>query len=194
MRRLEHLPARSEKKRVQGVRWGEHLPAQSDKEPLQGVRRGEHLPAPSEKEHVQAVRRGGHLPAQSHKEQVQDVPSRQGRLDAAGSRGALALTLTDSIRGVTHLENHSKRAPSRAGSTATCKTTPLPSERARAGGAFASWCCRRACGLQHGRVLWIILQIFGATDAGAEVVARGREGQDGGLRSFSLLSKCGCLC
>ena len=36
-----HLPAQSEKERVQGVRRGGHLPAQSDtcKEPVQGVRR-----------------------------------------------------------------------------------------------------------------------------------------------------------
>ena len=35
--------------------------------------------------------RGGHLPAQSATEQVQDMQSRQGRLDDAGSRGALKL-------------------------------------------------------------------------------------------------------
>ena len=40
------------------------------------------------------MRRGEHLPAQSHTEQVQDVHSRQGRLDAAWSRRALALTYT----------------------------------------------------------------------------------------------------
>ena len=68
--------------------------AQSAKERVQGVRRGEHLPARSEKEHVQGVRRGGHLPARSEKEQVQDVQSRQGRLDAAGPRGALKVTHT----------------------------------------------------------------------------------------------------
>ena len=44
--------------------------------------------AQSTKEQVQGVRRGQHLPAQSDKEPVQDVQSRQGRLDAAGSRGA----------------------------------------------------------------------------------------------------------
>ena len=63
---------------MQGVRGGEHLPARSAKEPVQGVRRGEHLPARSEKEHVQ------------------DVQSRQGRLDAARSRGALNVTHTGS--------------------------------------------------------------------------------------------------
>ena len=56
------------------------------------MRRGEHLPARSAKEPVQGVRRGGHLPAQSEKEPVQDVQSRQGRLDAARSRGALDRT------------------------------------------------------------------------------------------------------
>ena len=56
------------------------------------MRRGEHLPARSEKERMQGVRRGGHLPARSDKEQVQDVQSRQGRVDAARSRGALELT------------------------------------------------------------------------------------------------------
>ena len=66
--------------------------AQSAEELLQGVRRGEHLPAPSEKEHVQGVRRGGHLPARSDKEPMQDVQGRQGRVDAAGSRGALNFT------------------------------------------------------------------------------------------------------
>ena len=60
------------------------------------MRRGEHLPAPPEKEQMQGVRRGKHLPAQPHKELVQDVPSRQGRLDAARSRGAIVLSLTDS--------------------------------------------------------------------------------------------------
>ena len=55
---------------------------------------GEHLPARSEKEQVQGVQRGQHLPAQSDNEQVQDVHSRQGRLDAAWSRRALALTYT----------------------------------------------------------------------------------------------------
>ena len=35
------------------------------------------------------MRRGEHLPARSEKEQVQDVHSRQGRVHAAGSRGAL---------------------------------------------------------------------------------------------------------
>ena len=86
------MRAQSEKRPVQGVRRGEHLPARSDKEPVQGVRRGEHLPARSAKEPVQGVRRGGHLPAQSEKEPVQDVQSRQGRLDAARSRGALDRT------------------------------------------------------------------------------------------------------
>ena len=89
VQRVEHLPARSGKEQVQGVRRGGHLPARSDKEPVQGVRRGEHLPARSEKEQVQGVRRGEHLPAQSDKEQVQDVHCRQGRVHAAGSRGAL---------------------------------------------------------------------------------------------------------
>ena len=56
---------------------------------MQGVRRGKHLPARSDKERVQGMQRGEHLPAQSDKEQVQDVQSRQGRVDAAGSRGAL---------------------------------------------------------------------------------------------------------
>ena len=65
------------------------VPAQPRTESLQGVRRGEHLRAQSAKEPVQGVRRGRHLPAQSHTEQVQDVHSRQGRVDAAGSRGAL---------------------------------------------------------------------------------------------------------
>ena len=91
---FEHLPAQSDKEQVQGVRRWEHLPAQSDKAPLQGLRGGGHLPAQSEKEHVQGVRRGGHLPARSEKEQVQDVQSRQGRLDAAGPRGALKVTHT----------------------------------------------------------------------------------------------------
>ena len=63
--------------------------AQSEKEPVQGVRRGEHLPARSDKEQMQGVRRGEHLPARSEKEQVQDLHSRQGRVHAAGSRGAL---------------------------------------------------------------------------------------------------------
>ena len=52
--------------------------------------------ASSKKEPVQGVRRGKHLPAQPHKEPVHDVQGRQGRLDAARSRGALASTLTDS--------------------------------------------------------------------------------------------------
>ena len=84
-----HLPAQSDKEPVQGVRRVEHLPARSDKEPVQGVRRGEHLPAQSAKVPVQGLRREGHLPAQSDKEPVQDVRSRQGRVIAAGSRGAL---------------------------------------------------------------------------------------------------------
>ena len=88
------MPARSEKEHVQGVRRGEHLPAQSAKKQVQGVRRGGHLPARSEKEQMQGVRRVGHLPARSDKEQVQDVHSRQGRFDAAWSRGALALSYT----------------------------------------------------------------------------------------------------
>ena len=79
---------------MQGLRRGEHLPAQSAKEPVQGLRRGDHLPAQSAKEHMQGVRRGDHLPAQSAKEQVQDVQSRQGRVDAAGSREAVDVTLT----------------------------------------------------------------------------------------------------
>ena len=67
--------------------------AQSEKEPVQGVRRGEHLPARSDKEPVQGVRRGEHLPAQSEKEPMQDMrQSRQGRVNAAGSRGALDLS------------------------------------------------------------------------------------------------------
>ena len=52
--------------------------------------------ASAKKEPVQGVRRGKHLPAQPHKEPVHDVQGRQGRLDAARSRGALASTLTDS--------------------------------------------------------------------------------------------------
>ena len=74
------------------MRRGQHLPAQSDKEPMQGVRRGGHLPAPSEKEPVQGVRRGEHN--RHTKEQVQVVHSRQGRVNAAGSRGALISTHT----------------------------------------------------------------------------------------------------
>ena len=89
VRRGGHLPARSEEEHVQGVRRGEHLPAQSAKVPMQGLRGRGHLPAQSEKEPMQGVRRGQHLPAQSDKEQVQDVHSRQGRVHAAGSRGAL---------------------------------------------------------------------------------------------------------
>ena len=50
--------------------------------------------AQSEKEQVQGVRRGAHLLAQSGKEPVQDVQSRQGRVHAAGSRGALDLINT----------------------------------------------------------------------------------------------------
>ena len=79
---------------MQGVRRVEHLPARSDKERVQGVRRVEHLPAQSEKEPVQGVRRVGHLPAQSEKGPLQDVQSRQGRVHAAGSRGALDSTRT----------------------------------------------------------------------------------------------------
>ena len=94
VRRGEHLPARSAKEQVQGVRRGEHLPARSEKEPVQGVRRVEHLPARSAKEHMQGVRRVEHLPAQSDKEQVQDLHSRQGRVHAARSRGALRHTHT----------------------------------------------------------------------------------------------------
>ena len=78
----------SDKEPVQGVRRGEHLPARSAKEPLQGVRRvrrGGHLPARSDKEHVQGVRRWEHLPAQSDTEQ-----------DAAGSREALDFDSFDS--------------------------------------------------------------------------------------------------
>ena len=59
---------------------------------MQGVRRGGDLPAQSDSEPVQGMRRGQHLPARSDKEQVQDVQSRQGRVDAARSRGALELT------------------------------------------------------------------------------------------------------
>ena len=59
---------------------------------MQGVRRGGDLPAQSHSEPVQGMRRGQHLPARSDKEQVQDVQSRQGRVDAARSRGALELT------------------------------------------------------------------------------------------------------
>ena len=80
------------------MRRGEHLPARSAKEQVQGVRRGGHLPARSEKERVQGVRRGEHLPAQSDTEYVQDVQSRQGRLDAAGPRGALNVTHTNISR------------------------------------------------------------------------------------------------
>ena len=94
VRITDDLPARSGKEQMQGVRRGEHLPAQSGEEPVQGVRRGEHLPARSEKEHMQGVQRGQHLPAQSDKEQVQDVHSRQGRVHAAGSGGALRHTHT----------------------------------------------------------------------------------------------------
>ena len=61
---------------------------------MQGVRRIEHLPARSAKERVQGVRRVEHLPARSDKEQVQDVHSRQGRVDAEGSRGAVNVTRT----------------------------------------------------------------------------------------------------
>ena len=43
---------------------------------------------------MQGVRRGQRLPAQSDQEQVQDVHSRQGRVHAAGSRGALRHTHT----------------------------------------------------------------------------------------------------
>ena len=99
VRRGEHLPARTTKEQMQGMRRGEHLPAQSGKEPVQGVRRVEHLPARSDKEAVQGVRRGEHLPAQPHKEQVQDVHSRQGRVHAAGSRGALRHTHTSLCSG-----------------------------------------------------------------------------------------------
>ena len=78
------------------MRRKEHLPAQSAKEPVQEVRRsymrGEHLPAPSEKEPVQGARRGEHLPTPSEKEQVHDLQSRQGRVDATGSRGALRVS------------------------------------------------------------------------------------------------------
>ena len=59
------------------------------------------MPARSDKEHVQGVRRGEHLPAQSAKEQVQDVHSRQGRVHAAGSRGALTLVHTGFCHGST---------------------------------------------------------------------------------------------
>ena len=77
---------------MQGVRRVEHLPAQSAKEQVQGVRRGEHLPAQSNKEHVQGVRRGEHLPAHPDKEPMQDVRSRQGRVHAARSQGAVDST------------------------------------------------------------------------------------------------------
>ena len=50
---------------------------------------GRAMRAQSAEEQVQGVRRGQHLPAQLDKEQVQDVYSRQGRVHAAGSRGAL---------------------------------------------------------------------------------------------------------
>ena len=66
----------------------------SDKEPVQGVRRGEHLQARSAKELLQGVRRGEHLLAQSDQEPMQDEQSRQGRVHAAGSRGALTSTHT----------------------------------------------------------------------------------------------------
>ena len=45
-------------------------------------------------ERVQGVRRGQYLPARSDTEQKQDVHSRQGRVHAAGSRGALRHTNT----------------------------------------------------------------------------------------------------
>ena len=54
----------------------------------------------SAKEPVQGVRRGEHLPAQSEKVQVQAVPSRQGRVHAAGSRGALGSTRTGICTGI----------------------------------------------------------------------------------------------
>ena len=38
---------------------------------------------------MQGVRRGKHLRAQAEKQRVQEMPSRQGRFDAAGSGGAL---------------------------------------------------------------------------------------------------------
>ena len=66
----------------------ENLPAQSGKEQVQGVRGWGHLQARSDQEQVQGVRRGRHLPTQSGQEPVQNVRSRQGRFDAAGSRGA----------------------------------------------------------------------------------------------------------
>ena len=59
---------------------------------MQGVRRVEHLPARSDKESVQGVRRGEHLPAHPDKEPMQDVQSRQGRVHAARSRGAVDST------------------------------------------------------------------------------------------------------
>ena len=77
--------------------------AQSAKEQVQGVRRGEHLPARSEKEHMQGVRRGQHLPARSAKEQMQDLHSRQGRVHAAGSRGALIDANSSFCPGQCHL-------------------------------------------------------------------------------------------
>ena len=70
--------------------------AQSAKEPVQGMRRGEHLRARSDPEPLQGMRRWQHLPARSEKEQVQDVHSRQGRVHAAGSRGALGTPTLDS--------------------------------------------------------------------------------------------------
>ena len=72
-----------------GMRRVGHLPARPAEGPLQGVRRGEHLRAQAEKERVQGVRRGEHLRAHADKEHVQEVPSRQGRFDAAGPGGAL---------------------------------------------------------------------------------------------------------
>ena len=78
-------------------------PAESNEAParprtilLQALRGRRHLRAQAAKEPVQGVRRGQHLPAQSDQEQVQDVHSRQGRVHAAGSRGALGTPTLDS--------------------------------------------------------------------------------------------------
>ena len=49
----------------------------------------EHLPAQSGMVPVQGLLTWGHLPAQSDKEPVQDAQGGQGRVDAAGSGGAL---------------------------------------------------------------------------------------------------------
>ena len=63
------------------------------------MRRWDHLTAQLDKQQVQGVRRGGHLPAQPEEEEVQ---SRQGRLDAAGSREALDVTQQSAIHTRSH--------------------------------------------------------------------------------------------